>query len=249
MCLITFAYKMHPKYRLIVIANRDEFYARPTAAANWWNEHPNLLAGKDLKGQGTWLGTTKNGRFSALTNHRNGFSEKPNAPSRGDLVKDFLLSQDKTTEHLTKIAQTAESYNGYNLLTFDGETLGYFSNQIETPQILEKGIYGLSNGILNTPWQKLNKAVSGLENLMKAKDFSIEKAFEMMQNKVIASDEKLPNTNIPIEWERILSAMYIETPDYGTRCSTIFLLDYEGNIHFEERSKEGNKASFEFEIK
>jgi uncharacterized protein with NRDE domain len=248
MCLITFAYKMHPKYRLIVVANRDEFYVRPTAAANWWNEYPNLLAGKDLKGQGTWLGITKSGRFSALTNYRNGFSEKQNAPSRGDLVKDFLLSQNKSTEHLIQIAKTAESYNGYNLLTFDGETLGYFSNQIEMPQILEKGIYGLSNGILNTPWQKINKAVYGLENLIQSNDFLIEKAFEMMQNKAIAPDVKLPNTNVPIEWERTLSAMYIETPNYGTRCTTVFLLDYDGNIHFEERSKEGNISNFKFEI-
>lgn len=248
MCLITFAYEKHPKYRLIVVANRDEFYNRPTAAANWWNEHPNLLAGKDLKGMGTWLGVTKNGRFSALTNYRDGFSEKPNAPSRGDLVKDFLLSQYETTEYLANIQPSAEQYNGYNLLTFDGVNLGYFSNKIEQPRILEKGVYGLSNGILDTPWQKLNYAVEGLEKLLDAADFSIENAFEMMRNRTIAPDEKLPNTNVPIEWERTLSAMYIETPNYGTRCTTVLLLDYDGNIHFEERSKEA-VSSYDFGTK
>lgn len=236
MCLITFAYEIHPKYKLIVVANRDEFYLRPTATATWWKEYPNLLAGKDLKGQGTWMGFTKDGRFSALTNYRDGFSEKKNAPSRGDLVKDFLLSQNNTSEYLNHIAPSAELYNGYNLLTFDGENLGYFSNQIDKPQILEKGVYGLSNNILNRSWPKLNTAVSGLENLIEQEKFSINEAFEMMQNRTLANDENLPNTNIPIEWERLLSAMYIETKDYGTRCSTIFLLDYNGRFHFEERS-------------
>lgn len=236
MCLITFAYKTHPKYKLIVVANRDEFYHRPTATATWWNEYPLLLAGKDLKGKGTWMGFTKDGRFSALTNHRDGFSEKKNAPSRGDLVKDFLLSQNDTSEHLKTITDSASLYNGYNLLTFDGKTLGYFSNKIETPEILEKGVYGLSNGILNSSWPKLNSAVSGLESLIEQEKFSIDNAFQMMQNRATATDENLPNTNIPIEWERLLSAMYIETKDYGTRCSTVFLLDNNGKFHFEERS-------------
>lgn len=236
MCLITFAYEIHPKYRLILVANRDEFYQRPTAAADWWTEYPNLLGGKDLKGQGTWMGFNKNGRFAALTNYRDGFNDKKNAPSRGDLVKDFLLSNETALPHLTKLKTSANLYNGYNLLTFDGQNLGYFSNQIETPQLLEKGIYGLTNSTLNVHWPKLDKAVSSLENLIETENFSIENAFEMMQNRQKASDDKLPNTNVPIEWERLLSSMYIESKDYGTRCSTVFLLDYEGNYHFEERS-------------
>lgn len=227
MCLISFAYEVHPQYRLIVVANRDEFYNRPTAAANWWTTDPNILGGKDLKGQGTWMGFNKNGRFATLTNYRDGFNEKKDAPSRGDLVKDFLLSQNDTSSHLNQITETANLYNGYNLLTFDGQNLGYFSNQIEKPLLLEKGIYGLSNSTLNTHWPKVDKAVSGLEHLVKQPKFSIDNAFQMMQNRKRPADAQLPNTNIPIKWERLLSSMYIESEAYGTRCTTVFTLDLQ----------------------
>ena len=236
MCLITFAYKKHKKYKLIVVANRDEFYQRLTTPANWWSDEPNILAGRDLKGNGTWMGFNKNGRFCALTNYRSGFNEKQNAPSRGDLVTSFLLSQNDSLEHLQQLTKSADLYNGYNLLTFDGEQIGYYSNQIATPTLLESGIYGLSNSTLDVGWPKVNKATSGLETLLQQDIFQIDDAFKIMQNKTIASDKDLPNTNIPMKWERLLSAMYIESPDYGTRCSTVFLLDYDGNYHYEERS-------------
>ena len=236
MCLITFAYKKHKKYKLIVVANRDEFYKRPTKTASVWEDKPEIIAGRDLKGGGTWMGFNKNGRFSALTNYRDGFHEQKNAPSRGDLVTSFLLSQNNSLEHLQQLVPTANTYNGYNLITFDGNNFGYYSNQIQQPKILESGIYGLSNGTLDVGWPKVNQATSGLEYLLNQDDFSIDAAFAMMQDKVIAADDKLPNTNIPIVWERLLSAMYIKSPEYGTRCSTVFLLDNDGNYHFEERS-------------
>lgn len=236
MCLITFAYKKHKKYKLIIVANRDEFYQRPTTTANQWEDEPNIIAGRDLKGNGTWMGFHKNGRFSALTNYRDGFNEKQNAPSRGHLVTSFLLSQNDSQEHLQQLTETAALYNGYNLLAYDGKDLGYYSNQIEKPQILESGIYGLSNSTLDVSWPKVNKAISGLEALIQQDEIDVNKAFAIMQNKTIAPDDELPNTNIPIKWERLLSAMYIESPEYGTRCSTVFLLDYDGNYHFEERS-------------
>lgn len=236
MCLITFAYKKHKNYKLIIVANRDEFYQRPTATATFWEDEPSILAGRDLRGNGTWMGFNRNGRFAALTNYRDGFNEQKNAPSRGHLVTSFLLSQNDSLEHLQQLTDSAALYNGYNLLTFDGEQLGYYSNQIKSPTILENGIYGLSNSTLDVGWPKVKKAVSGLESLLQQDDFSIEEAFKMMQNKATAADKDLPNTNIPMQWERLLSAMYIESPDYGTRCSTVFLLDYDGNYHFEERS-------------
>ncbi len=236
MCLITFAYKKHKNYKLIIVANRDEFYQRPTATATFWEDEPSILAGRDLRGNGTWMGFNKNGRFAALTNYRDGFNEQKNAPSRGHLVTSFLLSQNNSLEHLQQLTDSAALYNGYNLLTFDGEQLGYYSNQIKSPTILENGIYGLSNSTLDVGWPKVKKAVSGLESLLQQDDFSVEEAFKMMQNKATAADKDLPNTNIPMQWERLLSAMYIESPDYGTRCSTVFLLDYDGNYHFEERS-------------
>lgn len=236
MCLITFAYNKHPQYKLILVANRDEFYQRPTAPASWWKDETSILAGRDLKGNGTWMGFHKDGRFAALTNYRDGFEEQKNAPSRGQLVPSFLLSQNSSLEHLQQLDLAADVYNGYNLLTFDGETLGYYSNQTKQVQILQSGIYGLSNSTLDVQWPKVAKATSGLRQLLQKESFVVEDAFQMMQDKTVAPTEALPNTNIPMKWERLLSSMFIESPDYGTRCSTVFLLDYEGNYHFQEKS-------------
>ena len=236
MCLISFAYRKHPQYQLILVSNRDEFYQRPTAPAHWWNDEPSILAGRDLKGNGTWMGFRKNGRFAALTNYRDGFNEQKDAPSRGHLVLSFLLSQNNSLEYLQQLNLTADTYNGYNLLTFDGENLGYYSNQLKQTQLLDSGIYGLSNSTLNMQWPKVAKATAGLEALLQQDNFNINDAFQIMQDKTTAPDKALPNTNIPLKWERLLSAMFIESPDYGTRCSTVFLLDYDGNYHFQEKS-------------
>lgn len=237
MCLITFAYRVHPIYKLIVVANRDEFFARPTQVAHWWKKHPMILAGKDLKSNGSWLGVTKTGRFAALTNYRDGMTLKENAPSRGELVTNFLTENTPQTDYLNTIHQAGEAYNGYNLLTFDGTNMGYTSNESgEKPKLLDAGIYGLSNHLLNTPWGKVLSAKRSLARLMTLSDFSTDKAFEMMKNDDILEDEDLPSTNIPIELERMLSSMFIASEEYGTRCTTVVLIDYEGNVSFEERS-------------
>ncbi len=251
MCLITFAYRVHPVYKLIVVANRDEFFERPTQTAHWWEEYPQMLAGKDLKSKGSWLGVTKTGRFAALTNFREGMTLKPNTPSRGELVTDFLTKSINQNAYLEQVHEKGDAYNGYNLLTFDGINMGYTSNQGIEPTILNSGIYGLSNHLLDTPWIKVQKAKQNLTRLMTLTDFSVEEAFKMMQDDVKVEDVDLPDTNIPKDLERMLSSMFIKSPNYGTRCTTIVLIDYEGYVTFEERSfvpKHRTKIAFSVDV-
>lgn len=247
MCLILFAYQQHPKYPLIVVANRDEFYKRPTEQAHWWKEHPKMLAGRDTIGNGSWFGVSKLGRFSALTNYRDGMKLKENAPTRGKLVTDYLINEVDGFDYLNEIAQTADLYNGYNLLTFDGDNLLHYSNISNEITKVEAGVHGLSNALLNSDWPKIRKGKANLEKLVK-NDFSVEAAFQMMLNDERAEDEDLPNTNIPIEWERLLSPMCIKSDDYGTRCSTVLLWDNDGKMYFEERSYVPNVGAKVFEL-
>ena len=145
MCLIFAAYRYVPGYSLVVVANRDEFHARATAPAHWWDDAPDVLAGRDLEAGGTWLGVDKQGRFAALTNYREGAAQHLNPPSRGALVSDFLLSREPTSEYMRALDKTARNYNGFNLLTYDGTVFGYCSNREGSFSQLDPGLYGLSN--------------------------------------------------------------------------------------------------------
>jgi len=157
MCLILFAYQHHPKYPLIVAANRDEYYARPSAPAQYWSDHPHVLAGRDLKELGTWMGITAQGRFAALTNYRDPQRHSTDALSRGHLVADFLCNQQSSHEYLKKIAKQSKQYNGFNLLVGDQKSLWYYSNQQGDIQPIAPGVHGLCNHLLNTPWPKLEQ--------------------------------------------------------------------------------------------
>ncbi len=238
MCLILFAYKIHPKYKFILAANRDEFYERPTASAHFWEDAPEILAGRDLALGGTWLGVTKNGRFAAVTNYRN-----PNQPqgklSRGALVSDFLRGDDSVLNYLKKVENNAENYTGFNLLVGDfgkgNDDLAYFSNRGEGIKFLEAGVYGLSNHLLDTPWQKV---VLGKENFVKViseQNISADSLFNLLKDKTLAKDEDLPETGVGIEKERILSPCFIETPIYGTRSSAVLLVGENGLLNFSEQ--------------
>lgn len=248
MCSIIFAYKKHPKYPLIVVANRDEFYPRPTKQADWWEEYPEMLAGKDIKANGSWFGISKLGRFSALTNYRDGMHLKQNAPTRGKLVTDYLVNEVDSEVYLKKIAETAELYNGYNLLTFDGQDIWHYSNISDEITQIEAGVHGLSNALLNSDWPKVNKGKAKLEELIKTEEISVDALFEMMKDGELAADEDLPDTGVPYEWEKLLSALCIKSDNYGTRCSTVLLWDNDGNIFFEERSYVPDLGSKRFEV-
>ncbi len=224
----------------MLAANRDEFYERPTASAQFWTDAPQVLAGRDLVQSGSWLGVTRTGRLAAVTNFRD-----PNQPkgavSRGNLVGDFLRGTDSVSEYLNKVENTAENYTGFNLLVGDfgpeHAELAYFSNRGTGVKILDAGIYGLSNALLDTPWPKV---VQGKENLAKIVEKNVECSpnplFELMQTSFPAEDKYLPETGIGLERERILSACFIETPIYGTRCSSVILIGYDNSISFSEAS-------------
>lgn len=235
MCLIVFSYKQHRNYDLIFAANRDENYNRPTRAAQFWGEHPTLLAGKDLKAGGTWMGITKQGRIAALTNYRDPKIKKENPPSRGQLVLDFLKANDTPTDYLRNIHPKANQYMGFNLLTGTMDKLGYYSNQQGNVHHLDSGLYGLSNHLLDTPWPKVERAKNNLQQLITDKQISEQALFDLLADNHQASDDELPDTGIPKNIEKKVSPIFIKSDDYGTRCSTIVLVDKNGNVTFNER--------------
>jgi len=234
MCLITFAYNVHPKYKLILAANRDEFYARPTSVADWWEDHPHVLGGRDLQALGTWMGIHKNGRFAAVTNYRDIQNIKADAKTRGDLTTDFLLGMDSPESYALKVHAQGEAYNGFNLLFLDDE-LAYASNYSQETYDLTFGRYGLSNALLDDPWPKVEKAKHNLDVLIQ-RPFALEDLIELMRDTQTAPDALLPETGLDYAREKALSAMCIETPEYGTCCSTAIRIDDDGNVEFMEKS-------------
>jgi uncharacterized protein with NRDE domain len=247
MCLILFAHEAHPQYKLIVAANRDEFYARPAARVDWWPEMPDVLAGKDLQADGSWMGIHRSGRFAALTNYREPGKFLPEAPSRGALVTDFLSGADSPAAYLETLADRGQEYNGFNLLTGDAGQMGYYSNRAGKPQLLAPGVYGLSNHLLNTPWPKIRRGRQQLEAAM-GTDFDADDLFTILRDPQMAPDHQLPDTGVSLEWERMLSAMFIESPVYGTRVSSVLLVDRQDRVFYEERAHvpEGLPVVFRF---
>ncbi len=239
MCLLVFSYKQHSVYDLIFATNRDEFYERPTRPARFWDNHPNILAGKDLEAGGTWLGITRDGKFSALTNYRDPSIQKEDPPSRGHLVLDYLKSGKTMKQYLQDVDKKASLYNGFNLL--GGELFGkdsslmYYSNQQQEIRTLDAGLYGLSNKLLNTPWPKVKRAKNVLSSLIENEKLSEENLFELLQDDTKAPDEELPDTGIPHELEKAVSPIFIKTDRYGTRNSTVILVEKSGKVIFEER--------------
>lgn len=237
MCLILFAYHTHPRYELVLAANRDEFYARPTLPMAFWEDAPDLLAGRDLEAGGTWLGVTRQGRFAAITNYRDPANMRPKAPSRGALVSDYLRGDAAAWDYLVCLAPHAADYNGFNLLLGDAEGLFYYSNQQGTPRALAPGLYGLSNHLLDTPWPKVERGRRGLAALLKADpEPSGDALLELLANRAWATDAELPNTGVSREWERALSPLFIETPGYGTRSSTVLRIAAEGEMWVLEKT-------------
>ncbi len=235
MCLILFAWRNHPRYDLIVAANRDEFHERPSAAAEPWEEAPHVLAGRDLRGGGTWLGITTGGRFAAVTNYRDPASLKTGAPSRGALVSEFLLGSEPPATYLDRIAPSADRYNGFSLLVGNGDALHYYSNRGRR-QELKAGLYGLSNRLLDTDWQKVTEGKRDLAGALAETDPDVEDIFQVLEDRRPATDDRLPDTGVGTEWERLLSSRFIASPQYGTRSSTVVLVGRNGRTRFVERS-------------
>ena len=237
MCILFIAVEQHPDYPLIIAANRDEFLNRPTRPSGFWQSHPDMLAGKDLQAGGTWMGMTKSGRISALTNVRDPQTIDPNAISRGELVTRFLTTDVNSTEYLETIRESKERYNGYNLLFGPWNNLMVYNNHQDSIHKLERGVYGLSNADLNSPWPKINKGMDALESYCQTPErVDIDHLFELLRDTTQAKDEFLPKTGVPIDWERRLSSIFIQSPEYGTRSSTVFLIDHSGRVFWEEHS-------------
>ena len=238
MCVIFLSYRQHPKYPLIFLANRDEFYDRPTAKADYWEDYPDIFAGRDLVGKGTWLGVTKSGRFSAVTNYRDPDQEKGHI-SRGSLVVDFLKSDISASEYLNIVKSHSSDFDGFNLLVGEispsRDEIFYYSNRMDEVIELNKGLYGLSNHLLDTPWRKVEKGKQALTALLGDERVRKEAFFELLGDTTLAEDEELPDTGIGYEKEKLLSAIFIKTPVYGTRCSTVILFDEQLQPDFEER--------------
>lgn len=239
MCLILFAYKVHPSYRLILAANRAEFYERPSSPAGFWEDAPQVLAGRDLKEGGTWLGITREGKFAAITNYRDPAALRTGAPSRGKLVGNFLTGSESAAAYLEKIAGPAQEYNGFNLIFGDNSDFFFYSNRGEK-QKLTAGIYGLSNRFLDTPWPKVVRGKKSLAAAMNKRGADLEAAlFTTLANRKAAPDDKLPSTGIGLEWEKLLSSIFIESPGYGTRSSTILLVGRNRRVKFVEKVFDG----------
>lgn len=238
MCVIFFAYNQYPEFPLILLANRDEFYNRPTEAAHIWQDFPEILAGRDLVGGGTWLGVSKSGKFAAVTNYRDPFAPKGKF-SRGNLVADYLKSDEPAEIYLQNLQSTAREFSGFNLLTGElsaqKNELFYFSNRGGQITKLEAGLYGLSNHLLDTPWHKVESGKAVLAKLAEQNDFGKNSFFELLSDESLADDADLPDTGVGYEKEKLLSAIFIKTPVYGTRCSTVLTFDRNFQPDFEER--------------
>jgi uncharacterized protein with NRDE domain len=245
MCLLVFAWRSHPDYPLVLVGNRDEFYTRRTRPASWWGHAVSLLAGHDEEAGGTWLGITRRGRFAALTNVRAPTERNPHAPSRGALVLSALQAPQRSGEWLDTHAPKTAAFNGFNLLvgdvlpndgSADGSALHYYSNRLEQkPQPLAPGIYGLSNGFLDTPWPKVTRAVGAFACTIAA-GVALEPLIRLMEPRDEARDSELPATGVPLDWERALSAIQIRANGYGTRTTTVLTVRNDALVTYFERT-------------
>jgi uncharacterized protein with NRDE domain len=237
MCLILLAYRAHPRFRLVLAANRDEFYERPTAPLQEWDEAPGLLAGRDLKAGGTWLGLTRSGRLAAITNYREPGRRQPGARSRGLLVLDYMRGSDPAPRELARIAADGGRYNGFSLIAGDRDGLYAYSNRGGSVKAIEAGVHGLSNHLLDTDWPKVKNGRTTLRALLTARDdLQPESLFGLLRNGTPAPDADLPDTGIGREWERALSPLFIASESYGTRSSSVILWEENGLVTFAERS-------------
>lgn len=242
MCLIAFAWQAHPRYPLVVAANRDEFFARPTASAAW-SDDGERLGGRDLRAGGTWMGVSRDGRFAALTNHRDPSAMRADAPSRGALVDGFLQSDAPAETALARLSADAARYNGFNLIAaqWGPEPAGLWV--VASPgepalRRVEPGVHALSNARLDTPWPKADAARAALETALESEgdvDHLTARLFSLLGDRLLAPDDRLPTTGVPLDTERALSAAFIRMPGYGTRASTVFVVEHDGRATFVER--------------
>ena len=240
MCLALFALDAHPRYALVVAANRDEYHARPAAPAAWWDQ--GFLAGRDLEAGGTWFGVTRSARWAFVTNVRDPSRFDPHAPSRGVLVPAVLEDAESPADSVGRIVAGAVGCNGFNLVAGVAFEARWGSNRSDRSKSLSPGIYGLSNAALDTPWPKVQRTKAALAAWCTRADAGLAPLFAMLGDRSGAPDEALPATGIPLDRERLLAPPFIVSDTYGTRCSTVLTVTRDGDAHFIERSFDASGA-------
>jgi len=234
MCLIVFAHQHFSGYKLVLLSNRDEYHERAATPAGFWPSYPKIFGGQDEVAGGSWLSVDTSGRLAAITNVRKQPFNTTAELSRGLLVSDFLKQSLSAADFINELKKNDAQYALFNLLLSDKSGLWHYSNDTHKIHQINKGVHGLSNASLNTPWPKLRDAVSALEHAESAIDVSA--LLNIMHSEVRPSDSKLPSTGATLELERLLSAVFIKNDAYGTRCSTVITIDYENTLKFHEVS-------------
>jgi uncharacterized protein with NRDE domain len=236
MCLIAFAFDSHPRYRLVLVANRDEFLDRESEPARFWPDAPHLLAGRDLRAGGTWLGITTGGKIAAVTNYRDPRQQVIDPPSRGALVADYLRNERMTAADLqAHLLRSGNSYDGFNLIYGTVSELHYFTNRGGSSGPITPGVHALSNHLLDTRWPKLVEAKNRLEAILQQDHPSMADLFVAMSDPAPFADELLPDTGIGPEFERFLSPILIKGDRYATRSTTVLLVSRNGEVSFCEK--------------
>lgn len=235
MCTVFTSINSHPKFKLILLSNRDEFYKRKSLSAHWWQNDNSVLGGKDLKYNGMWLGISKEGKIGIITNYREHIDPSATQTSRGEIVKDYLFSDLNGLKFLNTLKSKVLDYNGFNLLVGNPDEMYYFSNRQNNVIKLKKGVYGLSNALLDTDWTKVRIGKLKFKQIIAKTDFQREELFNMMLSQEKASDNELPDTGFGYEKEKFLSSLFMQSEIYGTVSTNLILVDYNNNIYFEER--------------
>lgn len=250
MCVLFFAHQTHPSYRLVFAGNRDEAYARPATPAGWWNEHADVLAGRDLDAGGTWLGVTRYRRWSVVTNVRDLPAHRPRNRSRGELTTTFLLGEEPPEKYARRVFSERNEFNPFNLIVGDERAVWIVSTHTNAPLELTSGVYGLSNATLDDPWPKVVRGKAAFADVLKGDEPDPEACLDFLHDDHRASDDDLPETGVGLETERRLSPLFIASDRYGTRASSVILLN-ESRGRFVERTyasggKLGGTVAFDF---
>jgi len=237
MCLILLAWHAHPGYPLVFAGNRDEAHDRPSAAADFWSDAPDIHGGRDLDKGGTWLGITRAGRFAAVTNYRDGHPRKPAPLSRGNLAARYLRGAGDPAQFMKVLAPEAGNYGGYSLIVGDLGQLLYSSNRGNGVVAITPGVHGLSNHLLDTPWPKVSRGKARVAALLGATgEELIDGLFTALSDRAPAPDTELPDSGVGPQRERELSPAFIAAERYGTRASTVVLVNRHHEATFIERS-------------
>lgn len=245
MCLILFAHQHSEQYKLVLIANRDEYHRREAKPAAFWPQQANIFGGIDCTEGGSWLSVDTAGRLAAITNIRKPPFSKDNERSRGHIINDFLSNQQSASEFMDSLKNTDTAYGLFNLLLLDASGLWHYSSDTHQAQCITPGVHGLCNADLNTPWPKLTRGCDQLKQQLAQASTDSNQLINIIQSTQQAADKQLPNTGIELEFERLLSSAFIQGKDYGTRCSTLLTIGHNNCLTFTELTydKQGIECS------